>query len=197
MIYLPAPHISDEVLSLLIVQMFADCFTAHFNTQLLGGATEPLYRPACPGEPALLMFREDYPASALHEVAHWCIAGATRRQKEDFGYHYICAPRSSMQQREFFSAELRTQSLERFFADVLGLTFKPSADNFEADVDAFAKAIDAYSPQLDTWLCSAGGVRARVFAQALAALRSALSASAPHDGAYESIPQPIVGLSTP
>jgi elongation factor P hydroxylase len=102
-----------------------------------------------------------------------------------------------MQQREFFSAELRTQSLERFFADVLGLTFKPSADNFEADVDAFAKAIDAYSPQLDTWLCSAGGARARVFAQALAALRSALSASAPHDGAYESIPQPIVGLRTP
>ena len=143
------------------------------------------------------MFREDYPASALHEVAHWCIAGATRRQQEDFGYHYICAPRSSKQQREFFSAELRTQSLERFFADVLGLTFKPSADNFEADVDAFAKAIDAYSPQLDTWLCSAGGARARVFAQALAALRSALSASAPHDGAYESIPQPIVGLRTP
>ena len=196
MIYLPAPQISDEVLSLLIAQLFADCFTAHFNTQLLGGAKEPFYQPACRGEPAQLMFREDYPASALHEVAHWCIAGATRRQKEDFGYHYICAPRSAKQQREFFISELRTQSLERFFADALGLTFKPSADNFEVDVDAFAKAIDAYSPQLDTWLCSAGGARARVFAQALTALRLALSASPPDYGTHESIPQAIVGLST-
>ncbi|NCF44350.1 MAG: hypothetical protein GWP70_05950 [Proteobacteria bacterium] len=194
MIYLPAPHISDEALSLLIAQVFADCFMAPFHTLLLGGAAQPLYLPARAGEPAQLMFREDYPASALHEVAHWCIAGAIRRQHEDFGYPYICPPRSLQRQREFFSAELRTQSLERFFADALGLTFKPSADNFEADVDAFAKAIDAYSPQRDAWLCSVAGTRARVFAQALAALRSALSASASLDEAYKSMPWPTAGV---
>ena len=32
----------------------------------------PYYEP---GTPSVIYFREDFDRSALHEVAHWCVAG--------------------------------------------------------------------------------------------------------------------------
>ena len=60
--------ITDEALAGAIASAFEDCF-ASFGTVLVGGAEEPLYRPSQGGEPAKLVFREDFPASALHEIA--------------------------------------------------------------------------------------------------------------------------------
>ena len=78
-----------------------------------------------------------------------CIAGAWRRQQEDFGYAYICGPRSAEEQDAFFAAELKTQSLERAFAAALGLEFRPSADNLNADVDAFSATLEDYEKLIE------------------------------------------------
>ena len=61
--------ITDEALAGSIASAFEDCF-ASFDTVLVGGAEDPLYRTSQGDEPAKLVFREDFPASALHEIAH-------------------------------------------------------------------------------------------------------------------------------
>jgi elongation factor P hydroxylase len=111
-------------------QVFARCFAAEFRTRLCGGAREPLYQPA--GEVSqvhLLWYREDYFASALHEVAHWCIAGEQRRQQLDFGYWYAPDGRSPEQQGAFEAVEYKPQALEWFFSLACGYRFRLSADN--------------------------------------------------------------------
>ena len=168
-------NITDAELADCIAQTFAQTLGREHNAQLTGGALEPLYRPATSNAPATLYFREDYPASALHEVAHWCIAGTQRRRQEDFGYHYISGPRNAEDQVAFFESELRTQSLERAFASALGLEFQPSADNVEADIDAFAHAIEAYSKTLQNWLASSAGSRAQTFIRALERARECIA----------------------
>ena len=88
-----------------IVAVFNQCFAQAYAVEMRGGADEPLYLPATLDKPAELIFREDFPASALHEAAHWCIAGEQRRNSPDFAYTYIAAPRSDAQQALFFAAE--------------------------------------------------------------------------------------------
>jgi elongation factor P hydroxylase len=151
----------DQKLANAIEDAFAHCFRASHNTILVGGADEPLYQPATADQPAKLHYRADFPASALHEAAHWCIAGEARRQQEDFGYRYIGGPRTDAQQAAFFRLELHAQSLERRFAQASGLGFRPSADNLDADLSGFSQAIDAFEPRLVRWLDAASGVRAR------------------------------------
>jgi len=153
----------DRLKAEAIAAAFAWCFYREFNTELVGGAPEPLYRPGSTTGPAQLMYREDFPASALHEAAHWCIAGKARRQQEDFGYHYIAGPRTAAQQAAFFALELRAQCLEKQFAKAAGLDFLPSADNFQADLVAFSARIRAFEPELSNWLVSPAGARARRF----------------------------------
>ena len=57
----------------------ADCFNAglgrRHRTRLLGGAPEPLFEPARAGGDAVIHYTRDYATSALHELAHWCLAG--------------------------------------------------------------------------------------------------------------------------
>jgi elongation factor P hydroxylase len=157
----------DQRLATFIEKAFAYCFALDYNTQLVGGALEPLYQPASGSKPARLLYREDFPASALHEAAHWCVAGSARRRLEDFGYHYIAGPRTPDQQAAFFALELRTQSLEKQFAHAAGLDFLPSADNLQADLDDFSREIAAYEPKLLDWLASSAGARAQRFIQRL------------------------------
>ncbi len=72
-----------------IVDVFNACFLETCNTRLIGGALEPIYRPSeKPSEPHQIFFTHDYAASALHEVAHWCVAGEKRRLEVDYGYWY-------------------------------------------------------------------------------------------------------------
>ena len=96
----------------------AACFNATFlhteQTRMRGGAREPLYVPARDGQPAELRYREDFAASALHEAAHWCIAGRERRLLADFGYAYQPPPRTAAQQCGFYTLELKTQALVAF-----------------------------------------------------------------------------------
>ena len=121
---------------------------------LEGGVNEPYYQPASTGSDMhRLFYRSDYFASALHEVAHWCIAGERRRQLPDFGYWYAPDGRSPQQQLAFESVEAKPQALEWFFSMACGYRFRISVDNLDA----------AQAGQYDN-----GPFRQRVLAQARA-----------------------------
>ena len=112
--------------------VFAACFAAEYRTRLSGGAQEPLYQPAeNAAAEHLLCYREDYFASALHEIAHWCIAGSRRRQLVDFGYWYAPDGRNQSQQQAFEIAECKPQALEWLFSRACGYSFFLSADNLD------------------------------------------------------------------
>ena len=113
-------------------QVFNDCFVASLSTRLCGGAAEPLYQPAC-GDQGMhvLHFREDYFASALHEIAHWCIAGPQRRLQVDFGYWYAPDGRNNAQQCAFEAVEYKPQALEWFFCKACDYRFRLSMDNLD------------------------------------------------------------------
>ena len=101
-------------------------------TVLVGGASEPFFQP---GNPSEIHFREDYVRSALHEVAHWCVAGRRRRQLADYGYWYSPDGRDAGQQQAFFAVEARPQAIERCFCKAIGIPFSPSVDNVGAQIE--------------------------------------------------------------
>ena len=141
-------------------RVFADCFADKLHTRLRGGADEPLYQPARQqGGCHMLYYRADYFASALHEVAHWCIAGAERRLQVDFGYWYAPDGRSSTEQLAFESVESKPQALEWYFARACGYRFRVSVDNLEG--------VSGELPELS-------GFRRQVCAQALCWQREGL-----------------------
>ncbi|MDF1822884.1 MAG: elongation factor P hydroxylase [Alcanivoracaceae bacterium] len=133
-------------------QLFAQCFGAGYQTCLSGGHDEPFYQPARDGQPARLCYRADFFRSALHEVAHWCIAGPARRQQTDFGYWYEPDGRSVERQQAFLMAEVRPQAFELVFCAAAGHRFSVSLDNLggEAcgDVRSFEARVCALAEQL-------------------------------------------------
>lgn len=129
-------------------RMFNVCFYARYNTRLSGGASEPLYQPAgVAGECNALHYRQDYFASALHEVSHWCIAGQQRRLQADFGYWYAPEGRCLNHQRAFEAVERKPQALEWYFSKACGYRFEVSVDNLDLvnaglyDATVFQRAV--------------------------------------------------------
>jgi len=116
-----------------VVGIFNDLFIGTFNTKLIAGGEEPIYLPAkAAGEQHRLVFSHDYFSSALHEVSHWCIAGAQRRELVDFGYWYAPDGRSAQQQQAFEGVEVKPQALEWIFSMAAGIRFRVSVDNLNA-----------------------------------------------------------------
>ncbi len=113
--------------------LFDNAFATSYNTVLRGGASEPLYTPACADAPAQINYRDDFVSSALHEVAHWCIAGAARRRQVDYGYWYAPDGRSRQEQWDFERVEARPQALEWVFSQCCGVPFALSLDNLSGD----------------------------------------------------------------
>jgi elongation factor P hydroxylase len=152
--------IADDLRLNRVVDVFDRLFCDQFNTRLQGGAAEPIYIPA--GDLAdgyeicdyhRLYFREDYFSSALHESAHWCIAGSERRLQVDFGYWYNPDGRSQQQQRVFERAETKPQALEWMFSLACGQKFSISADNLASDLGASEDFIHAVVQQAQDWCC--------------------------------------------
>ena len=124
--------------------LFDECFAKQFNTQLVGGAAEPYYCAPHEGNPAEIHFSHDYFRSALHEIAHWCVAGDERRQRNDYGYWYAPDGRNAEQQREFEKVEVMPQAWELLFCAACGHPFRVSMDNLDnspSDVSDFEKAV--------------------------------------------------------
>ncbi|NHN36280.1 elongation factor P hydroxylase [Pseudomaricurvus alcaniphilus] len=148
---------------------FQQVFLQRYQTVLQGNGDEPLYLPAS-GDSTChrIIYRHDYAASALHEVAHWCVAGARRRQLEDYGYWYAADGRSSTQQAEFERVEVKPQALEWLFSVAAGRDFKVSADNLAAGLGPSLTFKQAIYQQVLAF-CGAGlPRRAAAFVAALA-----------------------------
>ena len=116
-----------------LASLFHQCFEQSYQTRLQGGAQEPLYTPVTETSPAMIYFTRDYFSSALHEIAHWCIAGPQRRQQEDYGYWYQPDGRTPDQQRLFESVEVQPQAMEWLFSACCDIPFRISADNLNGN----------------------------------------------------------------
>jgi len=101
-----------------------------FRTRLVAGAGEPIYLAAAvPEAPHQIVFAHGYFSSALHELAHWCLAGPKRRAQDDYGYWYCPDGRNARQQVEFERVEVKPQAVEWWLTAATGRSFRSSTDN--------------------------------------------------------------------
>ena len=137
-----------------IIRLFDECFSETFNTRLIKGADEPIYLPANQGDDqivaqpyAQVVFAHGFYASALHEIAHWCLAGEQRRTLIDYGYWYCPDGRTSEQQAKFQSVEIKPQAIEWALSASAGFPFQVSCDNLAGD--ELGQQPDRHAFQLD------------------------------------------------
>jgi elongation factor P hydroxylase len=113
-----------------LIRIFNYTFSSSMNTRLIKGGDEPLYSPANEAcEYHQIIFAHGFFSSALHEISHWCLAGANRRLKEDFGYWYTPDGRNESQQKEFEKVEIKPQAIEWALSVSAGKSFDVSVDN--------------------------------------------------------------------
>nr|WP_308427848.1 elongation factor P hydroxylase [Lacimicrobium alkaliphilum] len=129
------------------MRLFDGQFAASHNTRLLKGDDEPVYLPADERVSYhRIVFAHGFYASALHEIAHWCIAGRDRRLLEDYGYWYCPDGRTAEQQAAFERAEVKPQAIEWAFCVASAKGFRVSTDNLngvEPDRVAFGNKVRA------------------------------------------------------
>ena len=128
-----------------LIDIFKQCFFDEYNTLLVKGTDEPLYLPVDnEREHNMLIFAHGFFASALHETAHWLIAGANRRKQVDFGYWYAPDGRTAAQQALFQRVEVKPQAIEWVLSAAAGYQFHVSIDNLngmESDTQSFKQAV--------------------------------------------------------
>ena len=117
-----------------LIELF-DCTFARYHTHLVRSAGEPEYFPATNTTPARIAFAHGFFASALHEISHWCVAGAHRRTLPDFGYWYAPDGRTQAQQAAFEQVEIKPQAIECLLTLACGRNFSVSQDNLFANFD--------------------------------------------------------------
>lgn len=140
------------------VSQLLDCLNPwlieHWNTQLVAVEDEPFYSPADADQSFhQIQFAHGYFNSALHELAHWCVAGDERRLLPDFGYWYEPDGRSAEQQRVFEQVEVKPQAIEWHFAQACCRPFEVSVDNLSGvptDPKPFQQAVAQAAKELTT-----------------------------------------------
>lgn len=151
-----------------LISLFNLCFKEKYNTQLVKGDEEPIYLPADEHHPHhSIYFAHGFFSSALHECAHWLIAGKERRKQIDFGYWYEPDGRNAEQQRLFQKVEVKPQAMEWILSVAANHRFRVSIDNLngtEIESESFKNAV--YQQVLA--YCQKGlSLRAGLFRQAL------------------------------
>lgn len=123
-----------------LIQLYDDCFFDKFNTKLVKGGTEPLYIPAGyqVDNYALqtwhqIIFANGFFRSALHECAHWFVAGRARRHLLDYGYWYQTDGRSASEQALFEQVEVKPQAIEWILTKACQHAFSVSVDNLSGE----------------------------------------------------------------
>jgi elongation factor P hydroxylase len=128
-----------------LIELFNELFAETENTRLVKGSIEPVYLPADDRvQYHRIVFAHGFFASALHEIAHWCIAGKQRRLQEDYGYWYAADGRTPQQQARFESVEVKPQALEWLFSKASRQSFRVSVDNLsgeQGDSEPFKRAV--------------------------------------------------------
>jgi elongation factor P hydroxylase len=161
-----------------IISLFNHYFKA-FNTRLVRGNNEPIYLPenmsdiGIPAQPyAQVVFAHGYYSSALHEIAHWCLAGEERRKKIDFGYWYCPDGRTAEQQAAFQQVEVKPQAIEWALCLACGFDFNVSCDNLSGDEFGRQPDYQAFErnvyKQVETYLEFGFPPRAQLFIEHLA-----------------------------
>lgn len=152
-----------------LITIFNSCFLDEYNTILVKGDDEPIYLPQDSLRPHhQIIFAHGFFASALHECAHWLVAGAQRRLLVDFGYWYEPDGRSQEQQALFQVVEVKPQAIEWILSQACGFKFRVSSDNLNgdsSDTEAFKRAI---YEQVKSYCMNGLNVRAETFRKALA-----------------------------
>lgn len=115
--------------------LFAQLFRKSERTVLVRASTvDPVYYPQGDSRAlAEIHFANDFFSSALHEIAHWLIAGSERRTKLDYGYWYKPDGRDQEEQQYFERFEARNQGLEWILSVAANHDFHVSADNLSGD----------------------------------------------------------------
>ena len=128
-----------------LIKCFNTLFLESLNTELVRGDGEPIYLPADANYPHhRIIFAHGFFSSALHEIAHWCVAGPERRLLEDFGYWYKPDGRTEEEQSEFERVEVSPQAYEWILTVSAGRKFHFSADNLSQGLgasDSFKQAV--------------------------------------------------------
>ena len=151
-----------------LISLFNQCFEQEFQTRLVKGGDEPIYLPTTAERPFNeLHFAHGFFASALHECAHWLIAGEERRKRVDFGYWYRPDGRSAKEQALFEKVEIKPQALEWIFSVAANHTFNISADNLSADIGASEEFVQSVEKQAQTWCLSPMPERAALLVEGL------------------------------
>lgn len=131
-----ATHYPDD-----LIRLFNHCFQENYHTQLAYGGEEPVYLPATAEQPYhTVYFAHGYFSSALHECAHWFLAGPARRALVDYGYWYVPDGRNAEQQILFQQVEVKPQALEWILSKACDYPFRLSFDNLNgpsAEYEAF------------------------------------------------------------
>ncbi len=146
-----------------LMSLFNQCFQQSFNTVLTKGFDEPIYLPPNTGydsetytikalPEAQIVFAHGYYASALHEIAHWCLAGEQRRQQIDYGYWYSPDGRTAEQQAKFQLAEIKPQAIEWALSMSAGFKFQVSCDNLSGDEFGNQPDVYAFEQEIRTQL---------------------------------------------
>lgn len=138
-----------------LIQLFNACFESTHNTRLVAGEDEPIYLPATDTRlHHSIVFAHGFFSSALHECAHWFIAGDARRMLVDYGYWYVPDGRSAEQQMLFQQVEVKPQAIEWMLSMAAGFPFHFSIDNLSGastDPEPFKAAVkqqvDVYTQQ--------------------------------------------------
>lgn len=152
-----------------LIDLFEQTFFAQYNTRLVKGNDEPIYIPAnesCSFHQ--IIFAHGFYASALHELAHWFVAGEQRRLLEDFGYWYEPDGRNEHQQKQFENVEVKPQAIEWALSVAVNKQFRVSADNLngaEGDTASFQRRV---YHQVQSYLLHGFPQRAQKFIDVLA-----------------------------
>jgi elongation factor P hydroxylase len=151
-----------------LIMLFNECFAEEYNTKLVKGDDEPLYLPANSTQTHhTIYFAHGFFSSALHESAHWLIAGAERRTLEDFGYWYAPDGRDEFQQQLFQRVEVKPQALEWILSVACGHSFRVSIDNLNGEVGNTKEFKQAIYQQVLTYCQNGLPGRAKKFRSAL------------------------------
>lgn len=151
-----------------LIALFDDLFMDSENTCLMKGDDEPIYLPVDEVLPFnRVVFAHGFFASALHEIAHWCIAGKERRTQTDYGYWYAPDGRNQVQQEAFEQVEIKPQAIEWAFSLACGKTFDVSIDNLSGIETDRASFKDNVYEQLQSYCDDGFPSRAQQFIDVL------------------------------
>lgn len=151
-----------------LITIFNACFEKTYNTRLVKGDEEPVYLPANEKQPwHAIVFAHGFFSSALHECAHWLIAGERRRLQVDYGYWYVPDGRSAEEQSLFQRVEVKPQALEWILSVACAYRFQFSIDNLNGSENDTADFKQAIFEQVMTYCDQGLSKRASHFRAAL------------------------------